>query len=383
MDYGNHRIQKFRPDPVTGYEYVTQWGSFGSAPGQFHGASTIAIDSSGTLYVADAGNDRIQLFTSEGVFTAIWGSYGTGDGEFNDPAGLEVDSSDNIYIADKNNHRIQKFTSAGVFLTKWGSYGSDPGQFKYPTDVAIDSAGNIYVTDLLNYCVQKFGLAGNQPPVAVDDSYTAVENTPLCVAAPGVLENDSDPDDDEITAIWVAGPSSGILDFQSDGSFTYTPDAGFTGVDSFTYKAHDGQAEGDTATVTITVVPGYEIVVDGFKTPLADLVPEGQTPPRPDHDFKQGRTLPLRFQLFDELGQELTDLDVPPPTIVSLVRDEANPIPLDVIDPDAGDSNDGLLFRYSPGGWAYNLSTKDLQVGSYVITIEIGDLRYVGAFVLR
>ena len=66
----------------------------------------------------------------------------------------------------------------------------------------------------------------DQPPTAQNDSYGATAGVPLTVAAgQGVLANDSDPDGDSMTASLVSGPSSGTLDFNSDGSFVYTPSA--------------------------------------------------------------------------------------------------------------------------------------------------------------
>ena len=95
--------------------------------------------------------------------------------------------------------------------------------------------------------------AVNDPPVANDDSYSTDEDTTLNVAAPGVLGNDSDPEGDTLTAIKVTDPSHGSLTLNSDGSFSYTPDADFSGSDSFTYKANDGSLDSNIATVTITV----------------------------------------------------------------------------------------------------------------------------------
>src|SRR5207253_797573 len=86
--------------------------------------------------------------------------------------------------------------------------------------------------------------------------YTTPEDTTLTVTAPGVLANDTDVDDDPLTAILVDGPAHGTLNLNSDGSFTYTPALNYNGPDSFTYKANDGQADSPTnATVSITVTP--------------------------------------------------------------------------------------------------------------------------------
>jgi hypothetical protein len=106
-------------------------------------------------------------------------------------------------------------------------------------------------TDVVLHLVQRV----NHAPVANNDSYPPVANTPLIVPAPGVLANDSDPDGDPITAVLVSGPAHGSLALNPDGSFTYTPAVGYTGTDTFTYKANDGQADSNVTTVTLTVAP--------------------------------------------------------------------------------------------------------------------------------
>ncbi|MFC1610846.1 Ig-like domain-containing protein, partial [Myxococcota bacterium] len=121
--------------------------------------------------------------------------------------------------------------------------GSD--SFTYvANDGALDS--NIATVDITV-------TANNDAPVAVDDSFTTDEDTPLNVAAPGVLGNDSDVDSGSLTAVEVLGPNNGTLTLNADGSFTYTPDADFNGSDSFTYQANDGTLNSNLATVDITV----------------------------------------------------------------------------------------------------------------------------------
>ncbi len=95
--------------------------------------------------------------------------------------------------------------------------------------------------------------AVNDAPVAAGESYSINEDTPLSVAAAGVLVNDSDVDGNPLTAVLVSGPANGILTLNANGSFGYTPNANFNGTDSFTYRANDGAANSNVATVTITV----------------------------------------------------------------------------------------------------------------------------------
>jgi len=95
----------------------------------------------------------------------------------------------------------------------------------------------------------------NAPPVASDDSYSVDEDAVLAIPAPGVLSNDTDADSDTLAAGIVTGPIHGDLVLNSDGSFTYTPEAGFIGTCSFTYLANDGAAWSNVATVTIAVSP--------------------------------------------------------------------------------------------------------------------------------
>ncbi|MEZ6134573.1 MAG: Ig-like domain-containing protein [Pirellulaceae bacterium] len=93
----------------------------------------------------------------------------------------------------------------------------------------------------------------NQAPTAENDMYTISEDGVLNVSAPGVLINDSDPDGDPLSAQLVSGTSNGRLDFNADGSFIYTPDPNFHGVDRFAYIASDGNLSSSLAVVRIDV----------------------------------------------------------------------------------------------------------------------------------
>ncbi|MBW3664443.1 MAG: S8 family serine peptidase [Actinobacteria bacterium] len=91
----------------------------------------------------------------------------------------------------------------------------------------------------------------NDAPVAVDDSAGTATDTPVTIA---VLANDTDVDSDPLTVLAGAtAPTSGAIVVNADQTITYSPDAGFTGTDSFTYKAFDGTVDSNEARVTVTV----------------------------------------------------------------------------------------------------------------------------------
>lgn len=96
----------------------------------------------------------------------------------------------------------------------------------------------------------------NDAPLARDDFYIAVAGSKLNVTSTlGILSNDEDADGDPISADLAATSANGTLVLLSDGSFSYDPNPGFTGTDTFTYIASDGAVNSDPATVTITVGP--------------------------------------------------------------------------------------------------------------------------------
>jgi hypothetical protein len=97
-------------------------------------------------------------------------------------------------------------------------------------------------------------LVGNDPPVAVNDSYTTTKGQTLEVVRPGVLGNDYDPDGDRIFSFVVGPPGHGSVSLSYDGSFSYTPSPDFSGVDSFQYQVSDGLSYSGAATVTLRVV---------------------------------------------------------------------------------------------------------------------------------
>ena len=122
--------------------------------------------------------------------------------------------------------------------------------------------------------------AANAAPVGNDDAYTATAGRPLTVPAAGVLANDTDADGQPLTAAKPPGirppatgggtwtfpgePAHGTLDLRPDGSFTYTPAAGYSGPDTFTYLAQDSRGKNDQATVNLTVGAAPRLGVADF-----------------------------------------------------------------------------------------------------------------------
>jgi serine protease AprX len=114
-------------------------------------------------------------------------------------------------------------------------------------------AGGDFAADVFTGAVGEVTGGDNSVPVANDDAYSLDEDSNLTVGTPGVLGNDFDGDGDALTAELVTGPSHGSLSLNSDGSFNYAPAPNYAGVDSFTYRAGDGNGGADTAVVSLTV----------------------------------------------------------------------------------------------------------------------------------
>jgi VCBS repeat-containing protein len=174
-------------------------------------------------------------------------------GDFN------LDGDPDLAVANRNWNRVTVLLGG-----PGGSFGS-PTNFPtgpLPASVAVADFNADGKPDLTtahpttnNVAVLLNTTLTNRVPAAAADAYGTAEDTPLTVATPGVLGNDTDPDGDSLSAALVSGPAHGSLDLNANGGFTYTPDADFNGTDTFTYQASDGTAQSNPATVTITVIP--------------------------------------------------------------------------------------------------------------------------------
>jgi VCBS repeat-containing protein len=147
---------------------------------------------------------------------------------------------------------VTNVTSGTLLLNADGSFSYTPNAgfngtdtFAYQANDGTGASNTATVTIAVS--------AGNDAPSAAADAYATTEDTPLTVAAAGVLANDSDPDGDTLTAALVGNATSGTVTLNGSGGFTYTPAANFNGTATFTYQARDGAASSATTTVTITV----------------------------------------------------------------------------------------------------------------------------------
>jgi len=150
----------------------------------------------------------------------------------------------------------------GSFIYTPTANFADLDIFTYHANDGLSSSNMAVVTLIIT--------SVNDAPLAADDVYTTPINVPLVVAEPGVLLNDTDVENDPLTAVLDAGPSHGTLDLHADGAFLYTPAPHFIGVDTFTYHAGDGQASSNSASV--------QIIVIGYRTYLPRVVGMSSSP---------------------------------------------------------------------------------------------------------
>jgi sugar lactone lactonase YvrE len=187
------------------------FGVFGQAvePDYFWGPREVGVDEKGRVFVADTGNKRISLFTSDGIPLGQFGEFGWMLGQLDEPVGIALGSDRRLYVADTWNQRIQVFyevednnfqvlfdwpidgwrgqsldnkpylaiaseghlcttdperyrvlcfSSEGDFLFGWGDYGVSPNRFNLPTGLAFSEDERIWVVDTGNHRVLRFEL---------------------------------------------------------------------------------------------------------------------------------------------------------------------------------------------------------------------------------
>jgi sugar lactone lactonase YvrE len=154
-DAGNNAVEEFTS--ASGYGTAAALGgSF-----TFSGPSGVAVDGSGNIFVADTKNNAVEELTFlSGNATAI--ALGGGF-VFNSPSGVAVDASGNIYVADTNNNAVEELTYLGGYATVTPLGGGF--SFSGPSGVAVDGAGNLYVADTGNAAVEELTFASGYTTV--------------------------------------------------------------------------------------------------------------------------------------------------------------------------------------------------------------------------
>ena len=200
-DYNNHRIRKVDTSgditTVAGTGTPGYSGDGGPATNaNLCGPTGVALDGSGNLYVAEACNDRVRKVGTFGTITTVAGNgiagY-SGDGgpatgaRLNDPEGLAIDSAGTLYIGDSGNQRVRKVTNSGVITTAAGNgtagYSGDggsatSGSLNRPRGLAADARGDLFISDQGNNRVREVVAASSPAPVGgiVDASASGPQN---------------------------------------------------------------------------------------------------------------------------------------------------------------------------------------------------------------
>ena len=156
-DAGNNRVQELG---VKG-EFVRSFGSSGSEPGKLKNPFALALDAFGNVWVADRGNNRVSEFTEAGTYIGSFGALGSGAGQFKEPSGIAF-SGEYVYVVDSGNNRVQQLTLSGVYVSQFGSVGAGNGQFSGAAEIATEPvSGDLYVADSANNRIQEFNAAGS------------------------------------------------------------------------------------------------------------------------------------------------------------------------------------------------------------------------------
>ena len=182
-DTGNHTIRKITSagavTTLAGSPGLTGSTDATTTAARFHSPVGITSDSAGNLYICDAGNHTIRKITASGVVTTLAGSpglTGTNNGtgsaaRFNNPRGIAIDSSGTLYIADTGNHCIRKISTTGEVTTFSGTPGTggstdSPALFRSPAGITINTAGTLHVADTGNHTLRRISPAGSVTTIA-------------------------------------------------------------------------------------------------------------------------------------------------------------------------------------------------------------------------
>ena len=246
----------------------------GDGAGSFAAPLNFAVgDAPVSVAVGDfTGDGDLDLATANAFADEVSVLIGDGAGSFAAPSNFAAGGGpQSVAVGDFDGDgdldlAVADFFVDGVSVLAGDGLGgfAAPATFAVgdaPVSVAVgdldgDGDGDLAVANLFSANVSV--LLSNRAPTATDDAYVTSEDTALTVAAPGVLGNDTDPDGDALTSTLVSGTTHGTLTLSADGSFSYTPAAGYNGPDTFTYRTSDGAVDTNPASVSLTVTAGND-----------------------------------------------------------------------------------------------------------------------------
>ena len=142
------------------YRPVLSFGEYGRSAGQLMFPWGVVVNERNEIAVTEAGNNRVQVFSSDGTHVRSFGRRGDKQVEFNFSSCIAFDTNSNIIVAEKNNHRVKVFSEQGKYRNKFGEQGSLDHQLKYPSGVSVDRDGNIIVADSGNKLIKIFSPSG-------------------------------------------------------------------------------------------------------------------------------------------------------------------------------------------------------------------------------
>jgi sugar lactone lactonase YvrE len=234
-DPGHSRIAKISPQGeltnVVGDGFPgNYWSDGGKATDSaLSSPFGVAVDSSGNLYIADFGNNRVRKVSADGSITTIAGNGSpgfAGDGgpataaQLKTPAGVAVDASGNVYIADSGNNRIRKVSKNGVITTVAGRGDINPplgdggsatsAALAGPLAVAVDASGNLYIADTNFLSIRKVSTAGIITTLAGSNYYAP---SPINIGFPTGLALDTNGD------VFITG-FAGLTEVLANGAFS-------------------------------------------------------------------------------------------------------------------------------------------------------------------
>ena len=153
-----HRVVIFSPEG----KIVGEFGKFGQDDGCFVYPTDVAFSGDGRIFVSEyGGNDKINVFDKKGKFLYCFGTAGNGPSQLSRPSALCVDKQlKRIYVADACNHRIGIYSFDGELLGYISSIGREPGFLRYPYDLALLQNGCVAVCEYGNNRLQLFNPSG-------------------------------------------------------------------------------------------------------------------------------------------------------------------------------------------------------------------------------